>query len=143
MTNRKGNSVPLFPRYRSRSPACLITVAVTLCCLLMAGCATPRFFQADSNLLAKSGYNFIQDGVSSRDELQARLGVPVYEFEQKRILIYRCQKLGEGFVVLSDTQPEVESPFRKRAKGRPDLGSMVLVFDANGILQKHSLVMSQ
>jgi hypothetical protein len=43
-------------------------------------------------------------------------------------------------VFLYDIQPETLGNF---TKARPDLGSLVLVFDANGILQKHSLVMSQ
>lgn len=71
--------------------------------------------------------SFIQDGVTPRSEVQANLGVPSADFENKRILTYRIKLNGGNAEVVS-------SPWA------PDIFSLVLVFDNDGLLQKHSLV---
>lgn len=132
--------------------------AISIATVLVAagfllGCrATPRIYRADATILADSGYGFIQDGVATRGELQMRLGEPIYKFENSRILIYRCRKIEKGIMLFSGIQPESGQVAAKILLGagakakegaHSDLGSLVLVFDANGILQKHSLVVSK
>jgi len=152
MMSQSRMSVPPTRRHRITSHACH-SIAIFVVASLLLGCsATPRILHADPNTLAESGYDFIHDGVATRDELRMRLGEPVYKFENSRILIYRCRKIEKGIMLLSGIQPEpgqlaanilLGAGAKAKEAAHSDLGSLVLVFDANGILQKHSLVVSK
>jgi hypothetical protein len=66
---------------------------------------------------------FVEDGTTSRDEVQQQLGAPASSFDQERILAYR---LDEDFD-LTDALPDASY-------------SLIFVFDGRGVLQRHSLV---
>jgi|GEM_PF-4320127 len=122
----------------------LLALAAALLLLGPAtACApTPSLSPADSATLENSGYGFIRDGVSSRDEITTRIGLPVYEFEHRRILIYRCHN-SDNLVSLYSVGPVDPYNPREMPSPHPELCSVVLVFDSNGILAKHSLVISK
>ncbi len=130
---------PLF--YHSRNTG-RRTFAVALILLGLATACAPvsRLSWREPTVLEKSGYNFIRDGVSIRENLLARLGPPSYKFENKRVLIYRFQQENNRIFLLSDSQGQ---PARNVGYGKnPDqnLGHVVLIFSQNGVLEKHSLV---
>lgn len=114
-----------------RSTSVLAPLAAVV---LMAGCATPQppGVSPDPALVA-----FLNDGVTRRAEVLARLGEPSTVFERDCILTYR---------IAGD--PERGFWIRERG-GQANVGwigvnhSLVLVFDEQGLLQRHSLVAVQ
>ena len=108
--------------------------------LILLGLATAcapmsRLSWREPTALEKSGYDFIRDGDSTREDILARLGDPSYKFENKRILIYRFQQDENRIFLLpaSQVKPARNNPNQK-------MGNVVLIFTQNGVLEKHSLV---
>jgi len=123
-----------------------LVFAASLFLSLPTGCTPnpiPTLSQFPTATLAASGYDFIRDGVSLRADIMARLGAPIYQFENQRIFIYRCRRQKERITLLNAEQFEPSRNWKDQRNPRTDLGSLVLVFDENGLLQKHSLVLSQ
>ena len=109
--------------------------------LIVASCATRRTphiqptgtkFISNSKLLG-----FIQDGITTREEVVLKLGTPSAKFEGEKILTYqlRVDKAENWDLVY----PQVSEPFGFRV-WREGTYSLVLVFGDDGALQKHSLV---
>lgn len=102
--------------------------------LTLVGCATSTAPGIAPNPTLLS---FLQDGATSRTDVLNRLGEPSTVFEQDRILTYR---------IAGD--PDRGFWIRERT-GQPNTGwigvnrSLVLVFDEQGLLQRHSLVVVQ
>jgi len=114
-------------RYRVRGclPFSLATLAMVL--LFLTGCATPAtpIMGAKKDLL-----KFLRPDHTTREEVLTTLGEPSQAFEQGKILTY---KLGhdekQGFYIYNGIGWQEEIHY-----------SLVLVFDSNGVLHKHSLV---
>ena len=93
---------------------------------IISGCATNKI-HGDKNLL-----KFLQDGITSKEEVILALGEPSYVYEQESIYTYRLA--GDG-----------ENGYRLMI-GFPGHGwdlvdySLVLIFDKHDILKKHTLV---
>ena len=101
---------------------------------LSAGCAAePR--QTDAQW-KEHALAFIQDGVTTREQVLLQLGGPTAQFEADRILTYRIMRNStEGITVVQRAQME-------ESAGMDWSGAqycLVLVFQGP-ILQKHSLV---
>lgn len=117
----------------------ILSLALLLLVLpIWGGCTTPtvkRFPEQRSGagLLAS-----IQDGVTTRQELLLRLGTPSTQFEGQRILTYqvRMDKSGEWQVFW----PRRLSQHSWLGHWEPGVYSLVLVFNPDGVLVKHSLV---
>jgi hypothetical protein len=90
--------------------------------VLLAGCASTPVGRGD--LL-----DFITDGRTRREELLHKFGEPSASYENARIVAYRLRR-DEGGYVLS----------RWRENWAGVHYSMVLVFDSDGLLQRHALV---
>jgi hypothetical protein len=91
--------------------------------LALAGCATqPLRGQGD---LAR----FVRDGVSTRTELEARLGPPALTFEDDRIACWRLGRDDAGQFVV-----------RRTVGWAGTRDELVVVFDAAGVAQRHALV---
>jgi hypothetical protein len=73
--------------------------------------------------------DFIQDGVTTRQEVQVRLGDPGASYDAERILTYRLGRDQGGDYV-----------FRNKSDWFGVCSNLVLVLDHHGILRKHSLV---
>lgn len=108
------------------SRCCGLMLAVLL--LSATGCGSvPPIPGASPDLL-----KFLQDGATTREQAVLRLGQPSATYEQERIITYRVgENKAQGHYVISPN----------RLRQWEDVGySLVLVFDREGLLQKHSLV---
>ncbi|MBU6510784.1 MAG: hypothetical protein KGR99_00570 [Betaproteobacteria bacterium] len=90
--------------------------------LALAGCATPPVGRKD--LL-----DFLRDGSTTRGEVELALGEPSAQYEDSRVLAYRLRKDQGGYVLL-----------RRRDDWSSVQYDLMLLFDAAGVLQRHSLV---
>ncbi|NJD24498.1 MAG: hypothetical protein FIB06_03730 [Betaproteobacteria bacterium] len=90
--------------------------------LAMTGCTTAPI--GNKQLLG-----FLQDGVTTREEIYLRLAEPSATFEGGRILTYRLDEDGSGYVLSKRT-----------GRGFTGKYSLVLAIDEKGILRRHSLV---
>lgn len=118
----------------------LIMLAMAIV-LLATGCATPHVQPADPQLLFKSELlAFIQDGVTTREEVVVNLGIPSAQFEGEKILIYQLYADQAGKWHLVASQISNINGFKVSQKGK---SSLVLVFGDDGVLRKHSLVRAQ
>jgi len=91
--------------------------------LALAGCATPSLRgQGDLS-------RFVRDGVSTRSELEARLGPPALTFENERIACWRLGRDDAGQFVV-----------RRTVGWAGTRDELVVVFDATGTVQRHALV---
>ena len=105
-------------------------LAATLIIAFVAGCATPAIPGASRELL-----KFIEIGHTTREEVLLKLGQPSAAFEQEKILTYRVgEDLKQGYYLVS---PKAVLPWQAVRY------SLVLVFDANGVLQRQNLVSAQ
>ena len=111
------------PVFGSRHYAfCLFSV------LCFTGCVAHQLETVDPIAMEETRLEFLKDGQATRDEILLQLGAPSKEFEAGRIWAYRLDR----------KYRVVES--------RPGLGwkrarfSLILVFDADKILEKHNLI---
>jgi hypothetical protein len=118
---------------------CLRTLLCFLALLLLMGCAST---QQVVNKEAHPQLDFLQEGVTTKEDVLLRLGIPAAQFEGERILLYRLrERQKEGLVVIP---PELGyrdvrlSPMRS-SWGTGDY-SLVLVFDEKNRLSKQSLI---
>lgn len=104
----------------------LMVVLIGLLALGLSGCSTP-IPGATPELLS-----FLQTGQTTREQVLLKLGQPSAAFEQERILTYRIgEDPRQGRYVVS---PKAALPWQQVRY------SLVLVFDAQGRLEKQSLV---
>lgn len=101
--------------------------------IMAASCSTP-IVAVDENVIAEK-FKFIRVGKTSREEILGRLGTLVHSYEGDRILTFSFQEdtNGRSHIVtrpLGDSGPT----------WRRDIHTVVLIFDAEGILEKHSLI---
>ncbi len=110
---------------------------------VLAACATPRIQPIDPQVFLNSELAFIKDGIITREEVALKLGVPTAQLEVDRILMYqfRAGEDGKWHLVSPKFSGRLNNwGLREWEKGTM---SLVLAFDAAGILQKHSMVVSQ
>jgi hypothetical protein len=101
-------------------------VPVALVVVGLAACA-PRIPGAAPDLLT-----FLRAGETTREEVVLKLGQPSASFEQERILTYRVgQDPKQGFFLIVPNRLDWWQNVRY---------SVVLVFDANGVLEKQRFV---
>lgn len=103
--------------------------------IILAGCATAtRGPQGDTKLLA-----FLEDGRTCREEVLLKLGEPTGKFEAERILTYRVgwDAKSKGYFLVRRELPNTQFDWPEWIDAKY---SLVLVFDPEKILRKHSLV---
>ena len=107
--------------------------------IIVASCAkTPHIQTTDTKLISNSKLlGFIQDGITTREEVELELGTPSAKFEDEKILTYqlRVDQAGNWDLVY----PQTSQPFGFRV-WREGTYSLVLVFGGDGVLRKYSLV---
>ena len=119
----------------------LLTVSAMSLIILATGCATPKVQPADPQLLFKSDLlSFLGDGVTTREEVVLKLGIPSAQIEGEKILMYQLKVDEDGKWRLVAPRWNLGTGLRAWSEGTC---SLVLVFGENGVLQKHSLVMAQ
>jgi hypothetical protein len=73
--------------------------------------------------------DFLRDGETRREEVRMRLGEPSAQYEGERILAFRLSKDSGGYVLI------------KPGNTWSGVGyNLMLAFDGEGVLQRHSLV---
>lgn len=100
-----------------------IVIVVMLTVFLLIGCVGLKT-QGSSTLL-----EFINDGQTSRTDVILKLGEPSASLESGRILTYRIGGDAQGYFIRETKNSWAGTNY-----------SLVFVFDAQGILQSHSLV---
>ena len=103
-----------------------------LLALLLVGCSTTTPLRGRADLL-----DFLADNQTTKEEVLLKLGQPSAQFQTEKILTYRLGKEDQNrgyYVVTREINPQ-GWPTWANAKF-----SLVLVFDAQGVLCKHSLV---
>ena len=109
--------------------------------LVATGCATPKVQPADPQLVFKSDLlGFLQDGVTTREEVVMKLGIPSAQIEGEKILMYQLKADENGKWHMVAPRWNMNTGLRTWSEGTC---SLVLVFGGDGVLQKHSLVMAQ
>jgi len=96
--------------------------AIVILLGLLAACAS--YPPGDPQLLT-----FLQDGVTTREDVYLKLAEPSAVWEGGRILTYQLDHNNQGYV-----------PMRRREAAWTAKYSLVLSFDQQGILRRHSLV---
>jgi hypothetical protein len=104
--------------------------------LALAGCGAPATPQTDPRT-SRDLLGFLQPGHTAQEAVRMKLGTPAATFEQNRIWTYWIlgDRKENDFMVL----PKTNYP----GWGWEHHNSLVLVFDAHGILQKQNLVSVQ
>lgn len=137
-----------FPAMRRRGAASLRRtgrwmriVAALLPVLLASGCATPTIQPADpKTILLSDSMFFLQDGVTTREQVALKLGLPSAQLEGERILMYQLTADKEGKWRLAAPRWDAGTGMRSWSEGTY---SLVLVFGEDGVLRQHSLVTAQ
>jgi hypothetical protein len=96
---------------------------VVLICVFLSACATAPVGRKD--LL-----DFLDAGVTRRDDVQLQLGEPAAQYDGQRVLAYRLVKDDAGYVIVGQRNNWLGVQY-----------NLMLVFDADGILRRHSLVL--
>ncbi len=96
--------------------------AVIALTTVLAGCGTTPV--GNPELLA-----FLKDGSTTREDVYLQLAEPSATFEGGRILTYLLDQDQRGYVLM-----------RRREKAWNGRFSLVLAFDEQGVLRRHSLV---
>ena len=107
--------------------------------LLLVGCAGT---QQVVNKEAHPNLDFLKEGVTTKEDVLLKLGIPAAQFEGERILLYRLrEREKEGLMVIP---PELGYRDARLAPMRSSWGmgdySLVLVFDEKNTLRKQSLI---
>jgi hypothetical protein len=100
----------------------LIRTQLAIVCLLLAACASAPVGHKD--LL-----DFLNDGVTRREEVQLKLGLPSAQYEGSRILAYRLSKDAGGYILVE-----------RRDNWYGVQYDLMLEFGADGVLRRHSVV---
>jgi hypothetical protein len=110
-------------------------ILVSIFISITGGCASGLHpTPATDEETAQGPLAFLRDGSSSKEEVILKLGAPAAVFESERILTYRLRHTREeGMKVMAKEAHAYETWDSVQY-------SLVLVFDAQQVLQKHSLV---
>ena len=73
-----------------------ILISILILISMAVGCAPPKIQPVDPELLLNSELAFIKDGITTREEVSLKLGVPSAQLEVDRILMYQFRADEEG-----------------------------------------------
>jgi len=102
-----------------------------------SGCAA-RSTPAQVGDVERSQLAFVRDGVTTREEVLLKLGVPSAQFEGERILTYRLGLDAKG--ALGPISPEVAAEDQRYAVWTRPAYNLELVFDPRNVLLRHSFI---
>jgi hypothetical protein len=96
--------------------------SIAVVCVVLAACATAPVGRKDLLL-------FLDDGVTRREDVQLKLGEPAAHYDGLRVLAYRLVKDDAGYVIVGQRNNWYGVQY-----------NLMLVFDGDGVLRRHSLV---
>jgi hypothetical protein len=111
-----------------------------VCALLALGCRPPTLEVAAPAEWAETPFAFLVDGGTTRTEAVLRLGAPSAVLEQGRVLTYAYTRDG-ALWCRSGRIRFLNRGARVYPGGA--VQELVLAFDAQGLLSRHSLVVSR
>ena len=105
-----------------------------LCAALLAACTSYVAPVRDAPVVKQLG--FLRPGITTREDILARFGTPSHRYEDGRIFSYRVYRTSDGRLTVT---PSVgATPDGDLSSGNRYV--LVLVFHANGTLDRQSLV---
>ncbi len=111
--------------------------------LLVLACAQKYYYVNDIELQQK-WLPFVEDGTSTKREIEQTLGQPTTRYEDGKIWAYSIQLTEARAGEIGILEPETTGIPEPETTGIPEsyVGhySLVLVFDEKNILKRHSLV---
>jgi hypothetical protein len=121
------------------------TVPFLIAAIMITGCSTVT--QLEPQLVSER-LPFIRDGMTSKEEVLSRLGMPDNRYEGGRILTYEmCADISlEGKLRLSHTRPTDKTGEARRGAVRcwPERkNNLILVFGPDDLVERHSLVLGK
>ena len=120
---------------RVRLASCLATALLASCSALALTPVKPE--ESHTGILA-----FLQEGRTTREEVLLRLGTPNGQFEGERILTYTFRKRPDGWLREGRSWDDNKKRFKYTGwAGFPH--NLVLVFGAEGVLTRSSMVVTQ
>lgn len=111
--------------------------SMALAGVLALACAPPTLRLGDSVFLHTGRLSFLKDGQTTREDVLLRLGTPNAHFEGDRLLTYAFWKSSKGVWIRRGRSPAPGSAYTQPTD------NLVLLFDARGILVRHSLVVAR
>ncbi len=109
---------------------------------LLPGCVAPPGLTPEQVQAFEAGtLAFLKDGVTTRQEALLKLGTPLGRFEGDRILTWDFRILGQNRWERVD--PSASGGWQVAIQSGSTTCSLVLVFDGEGILVRHSLVRTE
>ena len=96
---------------------------------LLSGCGHQRVRANYKSGLSQ--LEFIQIGKNKRQEFYDRLGAPISEFENRRIIIY---------MLVSDAYGRLKTVTTSTDSRSDEIYNLVLVFGAGGVLERTNLI---
>jgi hypothetical protein len=106
--------------------------------MLLSGCVPHARPPEPTPLLQSRWLPYLEDGRTTKEEVLLKLGIPSAQFEGERILTYRLALNDEtGFMTVPR---ELDPEDRDVSRWVNAQYSLVLVFDAQRVLQRHSLL---
>ncbi len=108
----------------------------------LTGCAAHNMQIVDRETIEQTLLAFLEDGKTTKKELLSRLEEPSAQFEGGRILTYRLDRKFKVVTPEDESSPSFwyGDPGKRLSLWKRARYSLVLVFDAGGVLQRHSLV---
>ncbi len=107
---------------------------------LGTGCTpAPELQPARPEKLFQGMLAFLEDGKCTREQVLLRLGPPMAQFEGERILAYAFREDAQGEWRLEARAVVSDG----RLSYPPGTSSLVLVFSADSVLLRHSLVVAR
>jgi len=111
--------------------------------VLVLACAQKYYYENDIELQQK-WLPFVEDGTSTKREIEQTLGQPTTRYEDGKIWAYSIQLTEARAGEIGILEPETTGIPEPETTGIPEsyVGhySLVLVFDEKNILKRHSLV---
>jgi len=106
--------------------------------LLFAGFSCAPTQQIVNRETEAKWLSYLEDGRTTKEDVLLRLGLPSAQFEGERILTYRMMLSKEEGLVVVSRELDARDPWLSQwAKAEY---SLVLVFDEQHILRRHSLL---
>jgi hypothetical protein len=83
--------------------------------------------------------SYLEDGKTTKEDVLLRLGLPSAQFEGERILTYRMMPSEEEGLVVVSRELDARDPWLSQWARLAEY-SLVLIFDDQHVLKRHSLV---
>jgi hypothetical protein len=113
-------------------------ILIILSTLLISCTTLPQDLYVDISEVHKKQLTFIEDGRTSKEDVYLKLGIPSGQFNNNTILAYRLTMGKDEQLTPVSQERDITLPYAYQ--WRLANFTLVLVFDEQDILTKHSLI---